>query len=58
MPEEFSSGEAPGQANFVLRKLGFTVLKKSDPEQQPKTSKDWWQRFGPGDRGSSIAACA
>lgn len=29
-PEEFSGGEAPGQANFVLRKLGFTVVKKSD----------------------------
>jgi hypothetical protein len=28
MPEEFSSGEAPGQANFVLRELGFTVEKK------------------------------
>ena len=27
-PEEFSGGEAPGQANFVLRKLGFTVLRK------------------------------
>ena len=27
-PEEFSGGEAPGQANFVLRELGFTVEKK------------------------------
>src|SRR4051794_11666089 len=28
LPEEFSDGEAPGQANFVLRDLGFTVLAK------------------------------
>jgi hypothetical protein len=27
-PEEFSGGEAPGQANFVLRELGGTVEKK------------------------------
>ena len=24
-PEEFSGGEAPGQANFVLRELGFAI---------------------------------
>ena len=29
-PEEFSGGEAPGQANFVLRKLGFTVVRKAE----------------------------
>src|SRR3954469_1632938 len=28
LPEEFSGGEAPGQANYVLRGLGFTVEKK------------------------------
>jgi len=28
-PEEFSGGEAPGQANFVLRELGFMVQSKS-----------------------------
>jgi len=28
-PEEFSGGEAPGQANFVLRELGFVVEKKA-----------------------------
>ena len=28
LPEEFSGGEAPGQANFVLRELGFTVEAK------------------------------
>jgi 5-methylcytosine-specific restriction protein B len=27
-PEEFSGGEAPGQANDVLRQLGFTVVEK------------------------------
>ena len=33
LPEEFSGGEAPGQANFVLRKLGFTVVRKGETEQ-------------------------
>jgi hypothetical protein len=27
-PDEFSGGEAPGQANYVLRKLGFNVVEK------------------------------
>jgi 5-methylcytosine-specific restriction protein A len=27
-PEEFSGGAAPGQANFVIRELGFTVEEK------------------------------
>src|SRR4051812_38245098 len=27
-PDEFSGGEAPGQANYVLRELGFTVVAK------------------------------
>ena len=27
-PDEFSGGEAPGQANHVLRSLGFTVVRK------------------------------
>jgi hypothetical protein len=40
-PEEFSGGEAPGQANFVLRKLGFTVVKKGDEEKEQQTAKDW-----------------
>jgi 5-methylcytosine-specific restriction protein A len=35
MPEEFSGGEAPGQANFVLRKLGFTVVRKDESEPEP-----------------------
>jgi hypothetical protein len=29
-PDEFSGGEAPGQANHVLRQLGFTVVKKGE----------------------------
>ena len=40
-PEEFSGGEAPGQANFVLRKLGFNVVKKADEEKETQTGKDW-----------------
>jgi len=40
-PEEFSGGEAPGQANFVLRKLGFTVVKKADEEKELQAGKDW-----------------
>src|SRR5437879_4160614 len=34
-PEEFSGGEAPGQANYVLRELGFTVERKgTDPSSE------------------------
>ncbi len=40
-PEEFSGGEAPGQANCVFRKLGFTVVEKGDEENEPQTGKDW-----------------
>lgn len=40
-PEEFSGGEAPGQANFVLRRLGFTVEKKTDDEPETQVGKDW-----------------
>ena len=45
-PEEFSGGEAPGQANFVLRKLGFTVLRKGegDSEQETDVSRDWTEQ--------------
>lgn len=39
--DEFSGGEAPGQANFLLRKLGFTILKKADEEKDSQTGKDW-----------------
>jgi hypothetical protein len=42
LPEEFSGGEAPGQANFVLRKLGFTVVKKGEDMQDEKQAgADW-----------------
>lgn len=43
-PESFSGGEAPGQANFVLRKLGFTIVKKVDEDNAPQTGKDWTER--------------
>jgi hypothetical protein len=41
-PHEFSGGEAPGQANFVLRQLGFTVVRKSDEiaDEETGTRKD------------------
>jgi hypothetical protein len=41
LPEEFSGGEGPGQANFVLRRLGFTVVKKQGQTQEPQTGRDW-----------------
>ena len=43
LPEEFSGGEAPGQANFVLRKLGFTVVRKGESEtvQDTDAARDW-----------------
>src|SRR5947209_2781433 len=43
LPEEFSGGEAPGQANFVLRRLGFTVVKKGEPVEadEAQAGKDW-----------------
>jgi hypothetical protein len=40
-PEEFSGGEAPGQANFVLRRLGFSVVKKGEEQEESQTGKDW-----------------
>ena len=43
-PEEFSGGEAPGQANFVLRRLGFRVAKKDDQPQEQQRGKDWSQQ--------------
>jgi hypothetical protein len=41
MPEEFSGGEAPGQANFMLRKLGFTVVRKDESEPEPEAAREW-----------------
>jgi hypothetical protein len=43
LPEEFSGGEAPGQANFVLRKLGFKVVKKSKVADADD-AVDWSER--------------
>jgi hypothetical protein len=41
-PDEFSGGEAPGQANFVLRKLGFTIVSKGEAlEDEKQTRIDW-----------------
>jgi hypothetical protein len=41
-PGDFSGGEAPGQANYVLRELGFTVVKKGEKvEEQETAGKDW-----------------
>jgi hypothetical protein len=44
-PDEFSGGEAPGQANYVLRKLGFTVVRKGEQagEEEKPAHKDWSQ---------------
>ncbi len=36
-PEEFSGGQSKGQANYVLRELGFTVVAKGesiDPQER------------------------
>jgi hypothetical protein len=42
-PKEFSDGEAPGRANFVLRKLGFTVVQKGEDavDDEKSTHVDW-----------------
>lgn len=42
-PDEFSGGEAPGQANYVLRKLGFIVIRKGEEasEEEKPAHKDW-----------------
>ena len=41
-PKQFSGGEAPGQANHVLRGLGFVVEKKGDSEEpESKAGTDW-----------------
>jgi hypothetical protein len=40
-PEAFSGGEAPGQANYVLRRLGFTVEKKGEPDEPESRPVDW-----------------
>jgi hypothetical protein len=42
-PDRFSGGEAPGQANYVLRRLGFMVVAKGDGADDAGllTGKDW-----------------
>src|SRR5439155_14750024 len=40
-PEDFSGCEKPGQANFVLRELGFTVEKIGDTRPEPAERRDW-----------------
>jgi hypothetical protein len=40
-PDSFSGGEAPGQANFELRRLGFTVEAKTTDEPKELTGKPW-----------------
>src|SRR5262249_45893915 len=41
-PDEFSGGEAPVQANHVLRQLGFTVVKKAPgADDEGQAGKDW-----------------
>jgi hypothetical protein len=44
-PDEFSGGEALGQANYVLRKLGFTVVRKGEAvaEEEKPAYTDWSQ---------------
>jgi hypothetical protein len=39
--DEFSDGEAPGEANFVLRRLGFRVVKKDEPPPEQARGRDW-----------------
>lgn len=43
-PEEFSGGEAPGQANFVLRRLGFTIARKGEDQEELQTGKEWSEK--------------
>lgn len=40
-PKEFSGGEAPGQANYVLRRLGFTVPEIAEEDAEKPVPKDW-----------------
>jgi len=40
-PSEFSGGEAPGQANYELRRLGFRVESKPQEEVEQATGTVW-----------------
>jgi hypothetical protein len=41
LPHEPFSGEAPGQSNFVLRGLGFTVEMEGETVAEPAETKKW-----------------
>jgi hypothetical protein len=43
-PDEFSGGEGPGQANFLLRKLGFTVVRKREENDEEPAHRNWTQQ--------------
>lgn len=51
-PEEFSGGEAPGQANAVLRRLKFNVVKMmtrpGDVEQERERRREMWSELSQG----------
>src|SRR4051794_28628534 len=36
-PHDFSGGGGPGQANFILRQLGFEVIEK-----EPRSAENQW----------------
>ena len=42
-PKSSAAARLPGQANFVLRKLGFTVVRKGEEaaEEEKPAHKDW-----------------
>src|SRR5436309_11029981 len=40
--DRFSGGEAPGQANYVLRRLGFAVVAKGESENDEKEPRREW----------------
>jgi hypothetical protein len=44
LPQEFSGGEAPRQANFVLRKLGFMVVRKGEAVEDDKQAGIDWSK--------------
>src|SRR5690349_20220708 len=43
-PTDFSGGEAPGHANYVLRRLGFSFVLKGQQEEQVQAGKDWTEK--------------
>lgn len=40
-PDEFSGSEDLGQANYVLRKLGFNIVPKRGEGKETPVNKDW-----------------